>query len=1254
MMMRPKRYNTFRSLAHKTRKAPPKRRRAESPGCERLETRALLATLIWSGNGATGLWSDPANWDGSNTPSATFDQLVFPAGAANQAMTDDLGQMTLGLEFQDSGYTLIESGAGRIDLDASHGVTVTAAGGSTIIEVRLQAADDSNILVSNAGATLEVAAQIGVDAGATLHKAGDGVLHTNAQNAGTLQGILRVTEGALQIPPSAGFDSGTILLDGGELTTDAGAAAVASSLAATSNGGSFSPGGDGGIGSLSFYNGAVTLNQITARMEIQGASPGSYDKLTAMGGSTSFNLTGSTLELDTTGYAPAPGDQIVLIDYAGGLLTGEFSNAPQGATVNLGGIMFTVDYAGGGGTQVILSPAAGLTAQDDVYSLPPNTSLVTGSAQPSLFVSIPGVLGNDTTPYGQPLTPVLVDQAQHGVVLLNTDGSFTYQPAVGFSGTDTFTYRAVDGLGHSSNSATVTLYINKTNLSPVAYPDNYTAAQGQPSSVSVIGNDYSPSGNPLTALIVAGPAHGTLIDNGNGSFTYTPNADFTGVDGFIYAARDAVTGLTSDAMNVIFNVGVHNLAPTAVDEAYSTNQNTALFVVGPGVLINDIDPNNDTLSSVVVDNPLHGTLTLSSNGSFDYVPDPNFHGVDTFTYRISDGFLTSANVATVTITVRAVNNAPIALPDSYRVNEDGVLQVDATFGVLANDTDADGDSLTAQLVNTTQYGALILNPDGSFTYTPDPHHSGSDSFTYRAFDGSLRSELTTVTLTINPVNHAPVANPDAFSAVQGRALHVSGPGALANDTDLENSLLSAVLIDAAIHGSLTLNSDGSFDYIPDPNFQGADSFTYRASDGGLVSDIAKVSINVIAMNRAPIAQNDSYTIKENQRLNVAAPGVLGNDADADGDLISAILVNGPQNGALTLNADGSFTYTPYMNFSGDDAFTYRAGDGKLQSNLATVTIHVTAQAPLTIALDPTSDTGQSSSDRITNDNTPTFQGGGEPGLYVILSARPVGSTSAPTAVGSSTVDASGNWTITSLALPDGSWDFFAEGKRPDGLSTGSATFSGLVIDTVGPQIVGAVLGPRNNQVAVTFQDNSGGMAQSTLSNPANYALTKNGTHAPRLFVIDYAQPLPAQPGGVRTVILNSSADRLTRVGRYVFTVLAGGIADVAGNALDGAFNGSYPSGDGHSGANFNAEFVVRGLRPVSATPTHLTPPILSVYPGGLTRGGGIPRGPAGRPRVRISPNGNPVVTAAANLGASRFHARRLAVGAGSRLIPSGR
>jgi len=287
------------------------------------------------------------------------------------------------------------------------------------------------------------------------------------------------------------------------------------------------------------------------------------------------------------------------------------------------------------------------------------------------------------------------------------------------------------------------------------------------------------------------------------------------------------------------------------------------------------------------------------------------------------------------------NRLPFAQDDAYTTQEDTFLNVPSP-GVLGNDTDPEGQPLTAVLMQSPTQGTLTLNADGSFTYMPNPNFCGLDFFEYVASDGVYSSPFATVTLTVVCQNDPPVAQDDAYITQEDTPLNAPSPGVLGNDTDPEGQPLTAVLVSGPTQGTLTLNADGSFTYTPNPNFCILDSFTYAASDGGHLSNVATVLLMVVCQNDPPVAQDDAYTTQEGTPLNVPSPGVLGNDTDPDiWDPLTAVLDSGPTQGSLTLNADGSFTYTPNSNFCGLDSFTYRAFDGSLQSNVATVTLTVT-------------------------------------------------------------------------------------------------------------------------------------------------------------------------------------------------------------------------------------------------------------------------------------------------------------------------
>jgi type II secretory pathway pseudopilin PulG len=295
-----------------------------------------------------------------------------------------------------------------------------------------------------------------------------------------------------------------------------------------------------------------------------------------------------------------------------------------------------------------------------------------------------------------------------------------------------------------------------------------------------------------------------------------------------------------------------------------------------------------------------------------------------------------------------ISHPPVAIPDSYTIAEDTTLTAPAP-GVLGNDSDVDGNALTAinQVTVAPFHGTALLNTNGSLTYTPNPNWNGTDTMAYDAFDGKT-PVTTTAVITVAPVNDPSVGVPEAYSVVENTTLTVAAPGVLSNDSDIDGVFpLKAAKLSNPAHGTATLNQNGSFTYVPTSHYFGNDSFTYKVDDGGLGSSATTVSIAVSkAPNAPPVANNDTYSTNQNTPLVVPVTGspyngVLFNDNDSDGPQpLTATKVGNPAHGAVTLNANGSFTYTPTTDYSGSDSFTYKAYDGEAYGNVATASITV--------------------------------------------------------------------------------------------------------------------------------------------------------------------------------------------------------------------------------------------------------------------------------------------------------------------------
>lgn len=489
------------------------------------------------------------------------------------------------------------------------------------------------------------------------------------------------------------------------------------------------------------------------------------------------------------------------------------------------------------------------------------------------------------------------------------------------------------------------------NTPPVADDDAFIV-QANDTDVLLqnpLNNDTDADDDTLTIVAVSDPANGTaVIDPDVNGILYTPEPGFTGTDTFTYTVDDG-NGDTATATITITVPEPTNTPPVAVNDAYSTDEDQTLTVpIADGLLVNDIDADGDLLSARVETGPSNGTLTLNANGTFIYTPNADFEGVDTFTYIVNDGTEDSASPATVDVMVDSVNDAPVTVDDIYTVDEEQTLTASIAEGVLSNDIDAEGDALTATLVDDVQNGTLLLNGDGSFVYTPDADFTGTDSFTYVANDSTDDSAPATVTIDVGGVNDAPVAVDDTFSGDEDT--DITG-NVLANDTDAENNPLTATLVADVQNGTLTLNPDGSFTYTPTADFDGTDTFTYLANDG--TDDSASPA--TVTLTVGPV--NDPAVIAGDTDGEVFEDGVLvasGNLTVADIDSPETFVVQtgvATAYGTFSIDAAGAWQYDlDTANTAVDDL-----DDGETLTDSITVASADGTTATVSITIDGTTD-----------------------------------------------------------------------------------------------------------------------------------------------------------------------------------------------------------------------------------------------------------------------------------------------------------
>ena len=317
----------------------------------------------------------------------------------------------------------------------------------------------------------------------------------------------------------------------------------------------------------------------------------------------------------------------------------------------------------------------------------------------------------------------------------------------------------------------------------------------------------------------------------------------------------ALDGDISCTVDDLFTVSITpvNDPPTGVGEVVNLAKGATSSVLNDGVtnsvLANDSDPESDAITAVIVTGPINGTIALLANGNFTYTHDNSTTATDSFTYTPQDAFLNIGNTTTVTI---YINNVPVGVTETIALIEGGTAATTtaASTSVLSNDTDADfGDTalLTATIGTSPLFGTLVLNADGSFIYTHLGSEDFTDSFTYIPFDGKGYGIPTVVSVTITPTNDAPVAFPDSITVGVGQTTSLLTGGinsVLLNDTDPDGDPLTAVLVTGTSSGTLVLNPGGTFSYTQSGVMDAGDSFTYKANDGLLDSNIVTVNITL--------------------------------------------------------------------------------------------------------------------------------------------------------------------------------------------------------------------------------------------------------------------------------------------------------------------------------------------------------------------------------------------------------------------------
>ncbi|MEG3756670.1 Ig-like domain-containing protein [Pseudoalteromonas carrageenovora] len=547
-----------------------------------------------------------------------------------------------------------------------------------------------------------------------------------------------------------------------------------------------------------------------------------------------------------------------------------------------------------------------------------------------------------------------------GVTTTNINDLENGQQFLGLSGTtfsisDTLTDKSyqilltgIDGSGESGFAEVINIAPlgGTLNFAPKAFNDQFEVNEDQALLNNVLTNDTDEYQGDLTVNTTAlvSPQHGSVVINSSGEFTYTPRANFNGIDAFSYLVINEL-GMTDTGI-VEITINAVNDVPSALDNTYNINADGTLFVTAPGLLANDSDIDLDTLTvdTTPVTSPLKGNLTLNTDGSFEYTGSANMQGTDSFQYRIFDAQGAQA-VADVTINPLDQNSPPSASNDSYSVNEDNTLVVDAALGLLANDTDPNNDTFIIDdtYLVSPAHGQLFLATDGSFSYIPDPNYYGIDEFQYQVIDTLGATATATATLTINSTPDNPIAQNDEYQFQYNQTLSITAKnGLLKNDVNIEYGglTINTTPVVNVQSGTLTLSNDGSFTYEPNLDALDVDSFTYSVTNEQGLAATAQVILSKTGSNSPAKANDDQYTLTEDSPSTIL--NVLENDTDANGDTITLINITNTVGTAQIVN--NSIEYTPEPNYFGEVTLSYTISDGIAddapQSSTATVILTI--------------------------------------------------------------------------------------------------------------------------------------------------------------------------------------------------------------------------------------------------------------------------------------------------------------------------
>ncbi|WP_412034659.1 tandem-95 repeat protein [Vibrio sp. Vb0932] len=614
------------------------------------------------------------------------------------------------------------------------------------------------------------------------------------------------------------------------------------------------------------------------------------------------DIDGDNLSVEGVSYTGADG---VLTDNG----DGTYSFAPN-ENFN-GDVNFTFDVSDGTDT---------VTANIDVSVTPENDPPVAGSTSytvhedNSITISDEQLLANSSDIEGDVSIDSVSYSGTDGVFQDNGDGTYTFSPNENFNGEVSLDVVVVDEDG-AADSTTAGITVLEVNDPPIAGATSYSVNEDEVITISseqLLANASDVEGEVAIDSVSYSGSDGIFTDNGDGTFSFAPNANFDGDVSLdvVVVDEDGVTAATNANIDVL----PINDAPVSGNLAYSVDEDNSITLSQEQLLAQASDVEGDALTAtnLVVDGD--ATVTANDDGSFTITPDANFNGDIDITFDINDG--TDTIVATADLTVNPVNDLPQPEDQAFTIGEDGVLLF-TDEDLLDGATDIDGDDLSVEGVSYTGAdGVLTDNGDGTYSFAPNENFNGDVNFTFDVSDGT-DTVTANIDVTVTPENDPPVAGSTSYTVHEDNSITISNEQLLANSSDIEGEVAIDSVSYSGADGVFRDNGDGTYTFSPNENFNGEVSLDVVVVDEDGATDSTTAGITVLEVNDPPIAGATSYSVNEDEVITISSEQLLANASDVEGEVaIDSVSYSG-SDGIFTDNGDGTFSFAPNENFNGD-------------------------------------------------------------------------------------------------------------------------------------------------------------------------------------------------------------------------------------------------------------------------------------------------------------------------------------------------